>query len=388
MSNSDQRYDRQGYKYIGGCGGPGTCTTDQGNCSLDVCPVQAGCSNDSQCAPLFCDTSTGTCVQCNANHACPGQGLPGGCEYCGNGTCYGNDNLCNGCQGCNMDTGYCEDYDEFCPEYSNCGGDGDYCSGGCCVECQGPCDCGDSGCQACDIATHTCQDDHPFCFCDAGGGGGGKDSCSENSECESGCCSYGVCTRPGAPQPECNGGYDPIIVDLSGAGFSLTNPQHGVKFDFFGTRNPKQMAWTAAGARIGWLALDRDGDGRIESGAELFSNVTPQPDPGTAVKLGFRALAVYDLHANGGNGDGVIDHRDAVFSKLLVWVDANHNGISEKSELVTLQQAGVQSISLHYEQSRWKDAYGNQFRYRSKIAFAGDVPASDRYVYDVILVGR
>jgi hypothetical protein len=134
-----------------------------------------------------------------------------------------------------------------------------------------------------------------------------------------------------------------------------------------------------------WLALDRNGDGRIDNGAELFSNVAPQPDLRTKPKLGFRALAVYDLPANGGNGDGIIDARDAIFSKLLVWVDRNHNGISDPGELLTMQQAGIQSISLDFKLSKRTDAYGNAFRFRSKIVFTGGPRANDRYVYDVNL---
>jgi hypothetical protein len=51
-----------------------------------------------------------------------------------------------------------------------------------------------------------------------------------------------------------------------------------------------------------------------------------------------------------------------------------------------MEKAGIQSISLSVGLSTWVDAYGNKFRYRSKIAFTGGVPASDQYVYDVILV--
>jgi hypothetical protein len=191
-----------------------------------------------------------------------------------------------------------------------------------------------------------------------------------------------TCSDPSQRNQECDGGEDPIIVDLSGAGFRLTGVQNGVKFDFFGKGRPLQMAWTVAGANAGWLALDRNGNGQIDNGAELFSNVTPQPG---RPKLGFRALAVYDQPANGGNGDGVIDRRDAVFPKLLVWVDKNHNGVSDPGELLTMQQAGIQSISLDYTLSSWVDSFGNQFRYRGKIAFTDGVPAGDQYVYDVLL---
>jgi len=95
---------------------------------------------------------------------------------------------------------------------------------------------------------------------------------------------------------------------------------------------------------------------------------------------------VYDQPANGGNGDGVIDQRDSVFSQLRVWVDRNHNGFSEPGELLTMQQAGVQSISRHWEVASWTDAYGNQFRYRGKITFSGGKPAGDQYAYDVFLI--
>jgi hypothetical protein len=179
--------------------------------------------------------------------------------------------------------------------------------------------------------------------------------------------------------------FDPIIVDLSGAGFPLTSGKSGVKFDFLNGQTATQMAWTSAGSHAGWLALDRNGNGRIDDGAELFTNVTPQP-VGKTPPNGFKALAVYDLPANGGNGDGVIDKKDAVFSKLLVWVDFNHNGVSDPGELLTMEQAGIQSISLKYADSEWTDAYGNRFRYRSQITFSRSIPATDRYVYDVVLV--
>jgi len=75
--------------------------------------------------------------------------------------------------------------------------------------------------------------------------------------------------------------------------------------------------------------------------------------------MGFRALALYDDPANGGNHDGVIDQKDSIFSSLRVWVDKNHNGITDPGELLTMQQAGIQSISIHYNDSHWTDAYGN-----------------------------
>lgn len=156
----------------------------------------------------------------------------------------------------------------------------------------------------------------------------------------------------------------PIIVDLTGDGFALTDAAHGVMFDIAGTGVPVQIAWTA-NANNAFLVLDRTGDGQITSGTEMFGNFTSQnlsPHPN-----GFLALAVYDDPMNGGNGDGIIDARDAIWSKLRLWVDANHDGISQPGELHTLPEMGVFSISLDYSLSKRTDEFGNVFRYRGTI---------------------
>lgn len=156
----------------------------------------------------------------------------------------------------------------------------------------------------------------------------------------------------------------------------LTDVARGVKFDFVGNGKPYQMSWTAGAWSGGFLALDRNGNGKIDNGTELFGNFTPQPPPKKgALPNGFAALAAYDL-----NHDGVIDANDAIYSKLLIWVDRNHNGISEPNELTTLAQAGVKSISVNYTLSQWSDANGNLFRYKSTI----HDKTPDTTVYDVL----
>lgn len=155
-------------------------------------------------------------------------------------------------------------------------------------------------------------------------------------------------------------------------------------FDISGTGTPVQIAWTAPDSGNAFLALDRNHNGKIDSGKELFGNFTEQPD--SPDPNGFIALAQFDLPAHGGNDDGVIDRRDAVFSQLVLWIDENHDGISQPNELHSLPSLGVSSISLKYRDSRRTDRFGNQFRYRAALNIDGfGQPTDGRWAYDVFL---
>jgi hypothetical protein len=167
--------------------------------------------------------------------------------------------------------------------------------------------------------------------------------------------------------------------------FSLRQAaRHGVDFRLGETGAPQRIAWTAADSDDGFLVLDRNGNGRIDNGSELFGSSTPQPP--SVEPNGFLALAELDKPANGGNGDGSISAQDAIYSSLWLWQDANHNGISESSELFTLPELQVARLSLDYREARRRDRHGNEFRYRAKVYRQPDSPAQNRYAYDVFLV--
>jgi hypothetical protein len=205
---------------------------------------------------------------------------------------------------------------------------------------------------------------------------------NEDENCYNACSEYGLICLGG----RCS--MSPVLIDVQGNGFNLTDTDSGVEFDLNADGIRERVSWTSVFSDDGFLTLDRNGNGVVDGGRELFGSVAPQPEPpGGVLRNGFNALKPYDRPENGGNSDDVIDDHDAIFASLRLWQDTNHNGLSEATELSTLQALDLKSIDLKYKESKRVDEHGNHFRYRAKV---DDVHGAhvNRWAWDVFFLIR
>lgn len=322
-------------------------------CNESISNVPTATSNPACCDQDndgFNRTGCGAQLDCNDNNA---NIHPNASEVCD-----GVDNNCNG----QIDEGFDQDGDGYKTCQGDCNdndssiypGASEVCDDGPDNNCDGYADCNDTNCNTA-----------PNCEI-------GPDGCTllQRQACESinHLCHNGLC-------------YTPILIDTLGDGIRLTSGEAGVRFDLGGGVS-HTIAWTRPNSDDAWLALDRNGNGTIDNGKELFGNVTDQPP--SAEKHGFRALATFDTPQNGGNNDGKIDQQDRVFASLLLWRDTNHNGISEAGELLRMRDLGISAIECEYKLSERSDQHGNKFRYRAKVMDASN-SRGGRWAWDVIL---
>jgi hypothetical protein len=118
---------------------------------------------------------------------------------------------------------------------------------------------------------------------------------------------------------------DPIVIDFEGNGTSLTKEKYSFDLDFDGKSD--QISFVNRGS--GFLAYDKNGNGEIDDGSELF---------GPSTGNGFQELAEYDIDKN-----GWIDENDEIFDKLRIW-HIDENG---ERNLVALGEKGIGAIYLN-----------------------------------------
>jgi hypothetical protein len=194
-------------------------------------------------------------------------------------------------------------------------------------------------------------------------------------------------TNPPPPPPpdeiqnctEATGCGSPIILDLGDDAYRFTSIENGVQFALRNGR-PRQMAWTRAGVENAFLACDRNGNGRIDNGAELFGNFTALRS-GQLARNGFEALSELDDH-----GDGIIDSNDAAWSFLLLWTDRNHDGVSTADELQSISESLVTALETEHRWVGRKDQQGNEFRYLSHFRLQRGAAEARRSYYDVFFL--
>jgi Ca2+-binding RTX toxin-like protein len=147
---------------------------------------------------------------------------------------------------------------------------------------------------------------------------------------------------------------DPLTLDLDGDGLETIGIDSGrlIYFDHNNDGVKTATGWVASDD--GFLVLDRNGDGIIDSGAELFGDSTPLAD-GSLASDGFAALAEQDT-----NGDGQVDADDANWTDLKIWRDLNQNGVSEASELQSLDEVGIRSLTVDAQSHSQTLSNGNR----------------------------
>ena len=170
---------------------------------------------------------------------------------------------------------------------------------------------------------------------------------------------------PPLPEPPPTPG-SPLALDLDGDGIETIGLESDIYFDHDGDSFRERSGFVASDD--GLLALDVNNDGEINSGAELFGNHTRLAD-GNLATNGFSALRDLDT-----NADSVIDASDDSYSDLRVWRDLDQDGKSDEGELFTLDEVGVESLSVSYHSQNYTDEFGNEHRQvGSYVTTSGDV---------------
>jgi hypothetical protein len=140
---------------------------------------------------------------------------------------------------------------------------------------------------------------------------------------------------------------DPLVLDLAGDGVDLSSAADGANFDITGNGGTNRTAFVRGDDAF--LALDRNGNGRVDNGRELFGDQN-------GARNGFEELAKYDSDRN-----AVIDSRDGIYESLRLLHDKSGDGRVDFDEMSTLSEMGIESIHLRYQAGKDKgDGKGNR----------------------------
>lgn len=145
---------------------------------------------------------------------------------------------------------------------------------------------------------------------------------------------------------------DPLIFDLDGDGIETVGTDRGILFDHDGDGVKSGTGWVSADD--GFLVYDKNNDGIINNGGELFGDFTRFAN-GTLARDGFDALRTVDI-----NNDGVINVTDTSFNSLKIWRDINQDGQSQANELFSLSTLNISAINLTKTTNNQSLTNGNQ----------------------------
>jgi hypothetical protein len=166
---------------------------------------------------------------------------------------------------------------------------------------------------------------------------------------------------------------DPLLLDLGQDGIDLGPKGVGVLFDIDADGILEYSQWVRQGGNEAFLVLDRNGNGIVDGGAELFGNGTDLVLEGRRAPNGFVALAQFDDISIGGNDDGYITRDDVIWNGLALWLDSNADGISTPDEMLSLEDVGLVALpTIPKRKSRYDEA-GNFIPFTAS-ALTGSTP--------------
>jgi len=158
---------------------------------------------------------------------------------------------------------------------------------------------------------------------------------------------------------------DPLAIDLNKDGTHTLKLDGALNFDIDGNGFKEATGWISP--EDAFLAYDRNENGVIDDGTELFGDKTVTNTAfgytSKAAENGFEALKAFDS-----NNDNIIDEKDEKFDKLLLWQDKNSNAVTDEGELKTLREHNIKSIDLNYQNINSTNN-GNFIRQTSKVTF-------------------